>query len=213
MGLGLNITGGNGADIVPHIRYDARAGRLFRADRSQGADGRWTTELVDISHPPPTFVMDLERIEVGWMAYGNGGPDLHMVPHGQALPPQPSKEHKQGFQVEVYSPKLLGGVRKFASSAKVVIAAMDALYDAFAAAPERGQGLVPVVTLASTTAVTTRTPQGSSTNYAPVFRIVKWVPHPGELGQSPAGAGPAPVGSSPATSVPLPAPATDETEF
>jgi hypothetical protein len=144
MGLGLNTTGGNGAGIIPHIRYDARAGRLFGADRSQGADGRWTTELIDISQPPPVFIIDLEGTEVGWMAYGNGGPDLHMVPLGQALPPQPSKEHKQGFRVKVYS-KLLGGVREFASSAKVVIAAMDALHDAFKDAPERGQGLVPVV--------------------------------------------------------------------
>ena len=166
MGLGLN-TGGNGADIVPHIRYDARAGRLLRAERSQGADGRWTTELVDISQPPPVFVMDLERIEVGWMAYGSGGPDLRMVPFGGALPPQPSPEHKQGFRVRVYAPKLLGGVREFASSAKAVIAAMDALHSAFEAAPERGAGAGAGGVPRRRDARDHRTPQGSSTNYAP----------------------------------------------
>jgi hypothetical protein len=131
-----------------------------------------------------------------------------MVPHGQALPPQPGPEHKQGFRVRVYAPQLLGGVREFASSAKVVIAAMDVLHSAFEAAPERAEGLVPVVTLASTTAVTTRTLQGSSTNYAPVFRIEKWVPRPTEMeltaAGAGAGAGAAPAASRPATSVPPP---------
>ncbi len=122
MGLGLNTGGGNGAVIVPHIRYDSRSARWFRAERSQGADGRWTTALDDISHLLPTFIMDLERIEIGWMSYSNGGPDLRMVPLGQALPPQPGPEHKQGFRVRVYAPKLLGGVREFASSAKVELA-------------------------------------------------------------------------------------------
>ena len=87
MGLGLNITSGDGAGFIPHIRNDARSGRWFRADRSQGADGRWSTDMVDISQPSPTSIMDLERIEVGWISYGNGGPDLRMLPAGQGLPP------------------------------------------------------------------------------------------------------------------------------
>ncbi len=97
-------------------------------------------------------------------------------------------------------------MREFASSAKVVIAAVDVLHSAFEAAPERVQGLVPVVILAGTTAVTTRTPQGSSTNYAPEFRIEKWVPRPAELEPTAAGGAAAPAASPPATSVP-PAPA------
>jgi hypothetical protein len=127
-----------------------------------------------------------------------------MLPAGQALPPQPSPEHKQGFRVRVYAPKLLGGQREFASCAKVVIVAMEALHNAFQAAPERAQGLVPVVTVAGTTPVTTRTPQGSSTNYAPVFRIEKWVPRPAELEPTAAGGGAAPTASPPAGSVPPP---------
>lgn len=180
MALGLN-TSTNGADFIPHIRYDARAGRLFRADRTQGADGRWETTMVDITTPPPQFIMDLAQIEIGWLSYAGGTPDLRMVPFGTPLPPVPSKDHKQGFRVRVFAPKLLGGLREFASSAKVVIAAMDALHSAHEAAPERGQGLVPVVTFAGTMPVTTKTPQGSSTNYTPVFRIEKWVARPADL--------------------------------
>jgi hypothetical protein len=37
MALGLNTN--TNAEIVPHIRYDARAGRLFRNDREQKPDG------------------------------------------------------------------------------------------------------------------------------------------------------------------------------
>ena len=209
MSLGLNI-GGNAADIVPRVRFDARVGRLFRADRVLAADGRWTTEPFDISQPAPTFIMDIAGLKVGWLAFGPTGPDHRLVPLGEALPPQPSKDHKQGFQVRIYAERLLGGVREFASTAKVVISAMDALHSAFEAAPERAQGLVPVVSVAGTTPVTTRTPQGSSTNYAPVFRIDKWVPRPAELEPTAAGAGAAPTASPPAGSVP-PAPARQTT--
>ena len=208
MSLGLNI-GGNGADIVPHVRYDARAGRLFRADRVFGADGRWTTELADITHPAPQFIMDLAGIEVGWLAYGPTGPDHRLVPLGEALPPQPGKDHKQGFQVLLYAERLLGGVREFASTAKVVISAMDALHSAFEAAPERGQGLVPVVTMSGTEPVTTKGPQGSSTNYRPRFEIVKWVERPDDL--QPGAPRPAPSPApAPATSAPAP---DSDTEF
>ncbi len=198
MALGLN-TSTSGADFIPHIRYDARAGRMFRADRVQAPDGRWETTMVDITTPPPQFVMDLAQIEIGWVSYAGGAPDLRMVPFGTALPLVPSKDHKQGFRVRVYAPKLLGGLREFASSAKVVIAAMDALHSAHEAAAERGQGLVPVVSFTGTTPVTTKTPQGSSTNYAPVFRIEKWVPRPADLliGAVPATAAAAAMAAAP----------------
>lgn len=208
MALGLS-TGTSGAEFIPHIRYDARAGRLFRADRAQGSDGRWQTTMVDISNPPPQFLMDLAEIEIGWLSYAGGTPDLQMVPFGAGLPPPPSKEHRQGFRVRVFAPKLLGGLREFASSAKVVISAMDALHSAYEAAPERSQGLVPVVSLAGTTPVTSKTPQGSSTNYAPVFRIEKWVARPADLSPDAATAAappPAAAASAPPRHVPPPAP-------
>ena len=211
MALGLN-TGTSGADFIPHVRYDARAGRLFRADRAQDSDG-WKTTMVDISQPPPQFIMDIGQIEIGWISYTGGTPDLRMAPISAGLAPQPSKEHRQGFRVRLYAPKLLGGLREFASNAKAVIAAMDVLHSAYEAAPERNQGLVPVVCLANTTPITTKTPQGSTTNYAPVFRIEKWVPRPAEMdavaapaAAQPAAAAPATL-AAPARQVPPPAPA------
>ena len=201
MALGLN-TSTSGADFIPHMRYDARAGRLFRADRAQGSDGRWETTMLDITVPPPQFLMDLAQIEVGWLSYTGGAPDLRMVAFGTPLPPQPSKDHRQGFRVRVYAPKLLNGLREFASSAKVVIAAMDALHSAYEAAPEHAQGLLPVVSLSGTAPVSSKTPQGTTTNYAPVFRIEKWVPRPADL---PIGA--LPGAAAPAVPAPMPSPA------
>jgi hypothetical protein len=231
MGLGLNT--GGGGDFIPHIRYDARAGRMFRADRTQDAGGQWATDLVDISNPAPAFIMDLASIEVGWLHFGPTGPDYRMVRMGQPMPPQPGKDHKQAFRVRVNAPKLLGGTREFASSAKTVISAMDALHSAWEQAPERAQGLVPVVTLAGTTAVTTKSQAGASTNYAPRFEIIKWVPRPDDFPDAGAPAAPAPqppprpapaaaAAPPPAGHVPPPpprpaaparAPAMAETEF
>lgn len=195
MGLGLNTQGG--ADIVPHIRYDARAGRMFRADRTADAGGQWTTDLVDITQPPPSFIMDLAAIEVGWVHYAPTGPDFRMVRIGQPLPPQPTKEHRQAFRVKVHAPKLLGGTREFVSAAKAVINAMDALHVAFEAAPERASGMVPVVQMTGTAPVTTKGPSGTSTNYAPRFEIIKWVERPGDLPEAGTPAPPPPPAPAP----------------
>ena len=208
MALGLNT--GSNADILPYVRYDARSGRLHRIDRSQGADGVWRSDSIDITQPPPSFVMDLALIEVGWLHFSPSGPSLHLVPYGQPLPPQPSADHKQGFRVKLFAPKLLGGVRVFTANAKSVIGAMDPLHSAYLAAPESAQGLLPVVTMVTTTPIISRGPQGNSTNYAPVFRIEKWVPRPAELtpdGLAQRGQQQAPAtGSAPAHVAPSPAP-------
>jgi hypothetical protein len=179
MSLGLQVT--NNANIIPHVKYDARAGRLFRVDRVQDASGAYTRDTVDITTPPPQFVMDLSRIRVGWLHFSDRGPDFHLVRLGQPLPPKPSEQHRQGFLVFLYAPKLLGGVRQFASNAKTVVAAMDALHSEYERAPEAARGLVPVVTLAGTVPVKTQSVAGQTTSYAPVFRIEKWVERPREL--------------------------------
>jgi hypothetical protein len=216
MGLGLNTQ--TNANIVPHIRYDARAGRLFRADRTQDASGLWTTELVDITTPPPAFIMDLATIEVGWVHYTTTGPDFRMVRMGQPLPAQPSKDHRQAFRVRVNAPKLLGGTREFVSAAKAVINAMDALHTTWEQAPERTAGLVPVVRLSGTTPITSKGPQGTTTNYAPRFEIIKWTERPGDLPIEAAMPSSPPPSSPPAASmrgrhVPPPsmAPVADDT--
>jgi len=120
-------------------------------------------------------------------------------------------------------------LREFSATARVVIAAMDALHNQFEAAPESGQRLLPLVMLAGTTPVVSKAPQGQTTNYAPIFEITKWLPRPDDMPlgavpriAAPASAAPqaaAPIAAAPARHVPAPlaAPppemATHDTEF
>jgi len=180
MALGLN-TGSGGGDFLPICIYDARAGRMFKVERTQGMGG-WESNRVDISSPPPAFAVDIGSIEVGWIMFGVAGPDFQLVPLGHPLPAQPSKEHKQGFRVKL-SGRVIDGIREFSHTAKCVLGAMDELHTRFEAAPEAAQGKIPVVRLAGTTPIVTKGPQGNTTAYAPVLEIVAWTDRAPEMGE------------------------------
>lgn len=212
MGLGLSNSSGGSGDYLPIITWDARAGRMFRIDRSQGGDGGWVSDKIDITNDRPTMVADLGSIEVGWMAFLPTGPSFKMAPLGSSFPEKPSADHKQGARLKVYSPKNLNGVREFATSAKSVLGAIDALHDAFVQSPEAASGKVPVVQLDGSTSITTKGPNGNVTSYAPVLKILQWVDRPSELGDrtvaAPGGviaAAPAPRAAAPTSHVPPPA--------
>src|SRR5215203_5554858 len=74
-------------EFTPILKYDSRAGRLFRRDRID-VGGTWTNDEVDITS---TFraVVDLENVEVGWISFSSGVPDFKLVPNGQPIPPRP----------------------------------------------------------------------------------------------------------------------------
>ena len=170
---------------LPIIKYDSRAGRAFRVDRSDET-GRWENNPTEITQ---TFqaIVDLDNIEVGWLHFPTGGaPDIRTVHVDEPLPDRPSDKHRSGFRVLMLLGKSSGGdVREMAANAQVSIKAMDLLHDAFVAGRPANPGLLPVVRLAGTIPVTTQgKPNGqavSSTNYQPVWQIVKWVPRPPEL--------------------------------
>lgn len=188
MALGLQSGGGGDFDRTPIIKYDARAGRIFRIDRSQDSGGTWQTDQVEITNGFQA-VMDLENIQVGWLNFPAGGaPSMVLVKLGEALPPKPADGSKQGFRVLMKLGKSSGGdLREMASNAGVSIAGMDALHTAYTTGLKDNAGLLPVVALSTTTAVTKagKDKDGkaqSSTNYQPVWGIVKWVSRPAELG-------------------------------
>ena len=190
MGLGLNTEAGASGDYAKILKFDARAGRMFRVDREQDSSGAYGNDNVDITSGFQA-VMDLANTKVGWAAFRAGmAPDFRLVQLGQPLPPRPEgvdeKTKKpiygQCFRIDMKLGKASGGdVRELASSAKVVIGAIDALHTAFEAAPESKAGKLPVVSLKSTTPVTSGNGAQKSTNYAPVFEIVKWVDRPADL--------------------------------
>lgn len=203
MALGLQ-TSSNGGDFLPTVRYDARAGRLFKIERAQGANG-WESTPVDITNPAPMFAIDMGTIDVGWVHFSATGPNFVMVPLGQPLPAQPSKDHKQGFRVKL-SGRVLDGVRELSATAKCVLASMDDLHTRYEAAPEAATGKIPVVKLAGTTAVVTKGPQGNTTAYAPVFEIVQWTERSPEMGERtvPAPGALPPKAAQPSNHVPPP---------
>lgn len=203
MALGLQTESGGG-DFADILKYDARAGRMFRVDRTQGAAG-WETNNVEVTNGF-TFVPDLENIQVGFALFAAGiAPSFVMVPHGDPLPHRPSDQYKQGFKMLTKLGQSSGGdIREFASCAKVVIGALDRLHDAFISGQAANAGKLPVVALTGSTAVVSTGKGQSSTNYAPVFEIVKWIDRPADLvaptrAAAPAQqAAPAPVAQEPA---------------
>lgn len=188
MALGLT-TGGSNGDIKPFIKYDARAGRMFRVDRQQNGDGSYSSADNDITNGC-TFIADMANIKVGWVHYSAQGPVKRLVVLGQGpIPARPEDKgpdgkpvFKQGFEITVLLSKGCGGgpAREFGSAAGCVIQAVDLLHDAFTAAPESKEGKLPIVAMSNTTAVKS----GQSTNYQPTFQITGWVDRPEALAGS-----------------------------
>ncbi|MDE2705413.1 MAG: hypothetical protein F4Z57_10185 [Gemmatimonadetes bacterium] len=183
MALPLNTEASG--DFLPIIKYDARAGRLLRVDRSPHADGSgWGKQEIDIS-TGVSFLADMAHIEVGWISFQTGVPDFSMIridqlATGGSFPEKPSPDHRQGFRITVQLAQPPGDVRQFSHTAKCVVRAFDALHTAYVEGLEQADNktLVPRVTLAGTTPVKTYAPHGTTTNYAPQFEITDWTPRP-----------------------------------
>lgn len=209
MALGLTSGGGSG-DIKPFIKYDARAGRMFRVDRVQNGDGSYSSQDHDITNGC-TFIADMANIKVGWVHYSSQGPVKRFVVLGkEAIPARPEDKgadgkpvFKQGFEINVQLSKACGGgpAREFGSAAGCVIQAVDALHDAYTAASESKLGKLPIVAMTATTGVKS----GQSTNYQPTFQITGWVDRPEALGGS-AGASASAPPPEPQPPAPQPAP-------
>lgn len=175
--MGLGLPKSEGGEFKNIVKYDARAGRIFRIDREDGS-----STPVEITS---TFaaIFDLSNIQVGWVKFSEGGaPSWAMVKIGEALPARPSPEHRQGFRLDIKLSKSNGGdLREFGSAAGCVITAMDNLYDAYAAHPDAKSGKLPVVALEGTEMVKSGTGAKTSTNYMPKFVIKSWVDRPADM--------------------------------
>lgn len=206
MALGFNTETGGGGNFTPVVKYDARAGRMFRVDRDLDSSGNWASENVDIT-ANFSAVFDLENIETGWLLFAAGvAPDIKVVRHGEPVPPRPTDQHKQGFRLTVKLAKECGGdVREFCASAKSVLFPIDELHTAYLAGIQANPGKLPLVKMTGTEAISTKSPKGTTTNYAPVFEIVRWVPRPDGLEGKPKNAAPAAPAATGSTRVPPPA--------
>ena len=215
MALGFSFSGGGSSgDIIPIVKYDARAGRMMRRDRVNGE-----YDSVDITR---TFkaVMDLENIEVGTINFNTGGaPDFAVARIGTTPPPPPSADHKPGCRMLIKLGKDCGGdVRELSATAKVFLRGLDDLHTAYLKDAPANPGKLPVVSLKDTVAITAGEGARKSTNYAPVFEITGWVARPTDLVYVPKArteaSPPVATAAAPSTgSTPVAAPAASEDDF
>lgn len=204
MGLGLDYSSGSGGgDIVPFVKYDARAGRFFRNDRSE-VNGSYSNTPVDITS---TFkaVLDLENIEVGYLRFAAGSaPEFQLVKLGQPMPAKPADaKWKQGVRVMMKLHASCGGdIRETSSNAAAFLKGVDELHTTYQAQAAANPGKLPIVTLKTTIPVTSGSGDKKSTNYQPVFEIIGWAARPVDLVHVAKQAGAQPAAQPAAASAP-----------
>lgn len=176
MAFGIQTEASGGGNFTPVVKINAKQGRVWRVDRSQGTDGGWITDEVDITSDFQ-FVPDFENIEIGWMHFAAGqAPDLRMVRIGESLPAKPSENHKQGFRLNLKLGKACGGdLRELAATAKTISGPFDKLHDLYLSEKKAHGDELPVVRMTGMKKVDTKTQHGTNTNFEPVFEIVSWI--------------------------------------
>jgi len=170
MGFMQAPSGGEG-NFKVFVKYNAKAGRWYTKKDEKDAPEFEVTNM--------TAVFDMENLRTGWFLFAAGtAPVKQYNPDMMTWSPSPGGDFKKGFELDLFSEKNLLGVREFASTAGVVIEAMNELYDAWEAGRGKNPGKLPVVKCAGVQAVV-----GShGTNYKPALEIVSWVDRPAELG-------------------------------
>ena len=183
-----------------YVGFNAKAGRWYT--KRDGKDEP-LFEVADM-----TAVFDMTSLKTGWFKFTtNVAPEKVIDPSFTESAPNPGQDFKRGFQLDLYSEKNLLGLREFTSTATIVIQSMNALYDAWVAAPETATGQLPVVRCVGVTAIANK----HGTNYQPKFEIIGWTDRPEALGGGAAAAAPvapvpapAPVPAAPAAHMPPP---------
>ena len=177
MGFGLNYDTAASSDIIPIVKYDARAGRVFRIDRDNGVSNQ-----IDISRGFKA-IMDLENVEKGFIDFPPGSaPSFTLVPLADPMPQHPGGTAKQGVRIMMKLHRDSGGdIREMATSAKAAMRGLDLLHTEYSAQAAANPGKLPVVELTNTIPITSEGQGQKTTNYQPVFSIVGWEPRPADL--------------------------------
>lgn len=185
MAIGINYESAAG-DYLPIIKYDARAGRIFRRDRANGENND-----VDITRSFKA-VFDFENLETGWIDFDTGGAPSYSMSLLSSMdkPGRPSEKHRPGVRLIIKLHASCGGdVREVSSTAKAFLRGIDEAHNAYLEGVKSNEGKLPVFVLKDTIATTTGEGARKSTNYVPVFEISGWVKRPEDLvykGRAPA---------------------------
>ena len=185
MALGLDVGNKSSGDILPILKFDAKAGDFIRQDRFQSESGAWEKSEEEVKLPLE-FAVDFEKMEVGWLSFASGHPDFAMTRVGGEMPARPSPDHKNAFRLRIYNKEL--GLREFSHSAKTVLRKMDELHTKFEAERSANEGKVPVIAITSVEKISITTPDGSRSTYrVPDWNIAGWVDRPEAMdGDTPA---------------------------
>lgn len=198
MALGFSESSSSGGgDFLPIVKYSAKDGSFVRQDRHQAPDGTWEKSETEME-TPIKVVMDLDTIEVGFIAFTTTGPDFRLVQVGEPMPQQPSPDHKEGFRVRLYNKEI--GLREMSSSSKIVRNQMNHLHDAFLAGKADNPGKLPVVEITGSDRIQIETKaQGTQTFRSPKWSISGWIERPEGM-NAPAAQEPAQAVSAPPVS-------------
>jgi len=181
MALGFTETTSGGGDFLPIVKYSAKDGSFVRQDRHQAPDGTWEKSETEME-TPLKVVMDMDAIEVGYIAFTVNGPDFRMVQVGEPMPQQPSPDHKEGFRIRLYNKEI--GLREMSSSSKIVRNQMNDLHDAFLAGKADNPGKLPVVEITGSDRIQIETKaQGTQTFRSPKWSISGWIERPEGMNQ------------------------------
>jgi hypothetical protein len=180
MAFGISTESGGG-NYTPTVKINAKQGRVYRVDRTQGAAG-WETNEVEITSSFQ-FVPDFEHMQIGWMHFAAGqAPSFSMVRLGDVMPDRPNADHRQGVRLRVKLGSACGGdVREIAATAKTILGPLDKLHDAYLKEAGANPGKAPVVRMTGMKKIDTKTAHGTNTNFEPQFEIAKWVDFPADL--------------------------------
>ena len=181
--FGFSTEPSTAVDFTPIVKYDARAGRIFRVDRLDTGNG-FENNPVDITANFKA-IFDFENVEVGWVDFTPGSaPSFALVAMGKQLPDRPSAKHKNGIRMLIKLTKACGGdkpVREIAGTSKAFLSGVESIYAEYAKEKAKYPGQLPVLVLLSTTPVTSGSGERKSTNYHPKFKIDGWMPRPTDL--------------------------------
>ncbi len=177
MALGFTeTTSSGGGDFLPIMKFSAKDGSFVRQDRHQTSEGTWEKSETEMELPFKVL-MDMDQIEVGFIAFTTTGPDFRFVKVGEPMPVKPSDEHKEGFRIRMYNKEI--GLREMSSSSKIVRNQMNDLHDAYLAGKADNAGKMPIIEITGSDRIQIETKaQGTQTFRSPKWSIAGWVDRP-----------------------------------
>ena len=120
-------------------------------------------------------VFDIDNIRTGWLLLGVGVRDWVQDDSVGKKGPQPSPEHKRGFQVVLYNKEI--GAAEWSSNGVGPNIGLEQMYKACAAEREANPGKLPVLEYGHSKAEKI----GKGTTRIPIFVLKGWVARPAGL--------------------------------